>query len=77
VKRLDPARHGYLFVPVGDGRRWLIPSGDVEGGTGLMLGGPKYARFEIEPGTPLQKTLPPLDSAAHRRDTRAVKGDGL
>ena len=26
VKRLDAARYEYLFVVVGDGRRWLIPS---------------------------------------------------
>jgi hypothetical protein len=26
VKRLDPARFDYLFVLVGDGRRWFIPS---------------------------------------------------
>src|SRR5215218_8773833 len=49
VKRLDPTRFDYLFVLVGDGRRWFIPAGRVDGGTGLRLGGPKYAGFEVEP----------------------------
>ncbi|HEY5429101.1 MAG TPA: hypothetical protein VIK04_08280 [Solirubrobacteraceae bacterium] len=53
VKRLDPSRYDSLFVVVGDGRRWLIPASAVGGGSGLNLGGPKYARYEIEPGEPL------------------------
>jgi hypothetical protein len=53
VKHLDPGRYDRLFVVVGDGRRWLIPSDEVGGSTGIRLGGPKYARFEIEPGPPL------------------------
>jgi hypothetical protein len=48
VKRLDPARYDYLFVLVGDGRKWFIPSTAVEARSGLVLGGPKYARFEID-----------------------------
>lgn len=55
VKRLDPTRYDYLFVVVGDGRRWLIPSEKVEGGSGIRLGGPKYAEYEIEPGAGLLK----------------------
>jgi hypothetical protein len=77
VKRLDPTRYEYLFVIVGDGRRWLIPSTDVEGGSGLRLGGPKYERFEIDPGEPLLPATASLDSAPFRRDTRAVKGTRL
>jgi hypothetical protein len=53
VKRLDPSRFDYLFVLVGDGRRWFIPSHAVEGGTGIRLGGPRYADFEVESGRPL------------------------
>jgi hypothetical protein len=56
VKYLDPAGYDYLFVLVGDGRRWLIPSSEVEARCGMQLGGPKYARFEIEPGRPLSAT---------------------
>jgi hypothetical protein len=53
VKRLDPTRYDQLFVLVGDGRRWLIPAAVVEGGSGVRLGGPKYASYEIDPGKPL------------------------
>jgi len=53
VKLLDPLRVDYLFVLVGDGRRWFIPSDRVGGGTGLRLGGPKYADFEVESGDPI------------------------
>ena len=53
VKRLDPSRCDALFVHVGDGRRWYIPTSSLGGGSGLVLGGPKYAEFEIEPGDPL------------------------
>jgi hypothetical protein len=53
VKLFSASRCDRLFVLVGDGRRWFIPAGAVEGGAGIRLGGPKYARFEIEPGRPL------------------------
>jgi hypothetical protein len=53
TKYLDPSRFDYLFVLVGDGRRWFIPADRVEGGRGLALGGPKYAEFEVEPGEPI------------------------
>jgi Holliday junction resolvase-like predicted endonuclease len=59
VKRFAAAQCDYLFVCAGDGRRWWIPSDRVEGGTGILLGGPKYAEFEVEPGRPL-----PLAQAA-------------
>jgi hypothetical protein len=77
VKRLDPTRYEYLFVVVGDGRQWLIPSAEVEGGTRVWLGGSKYEEYELEPGQPLLGNGASLDSAALWRDTRAVKGDGL
>jgi hypothetical protein len=53
VKRFSAARCDWLFVLVADGRRWFIPAAAVDGGSGLLLGGPKYARFEVEPGRPL------------------------
>jgi hypothetical protein len=49
-KRFDPATVDALFVLVGDGRRWLIPSSAVEATSNLRLGGRKYSEFEIEPG---------------------------
>jgi PD-(D/E)XK endonuclease len=50
VKRMDPSRCDYLFVHVGDGRRWFIPSSSISGGTAICLGGPKYAEYEVAPG---------------------------
>jgi hypothetical protein len=77
VKYLDPSRYDYLFVLVGDGRRWFIPASEVAGRTRIVLGGPKYAEHEIDAGEPLRIGSPTLDSALPWRDSRAVKGDGL
>jgi hypothetical protein len=76
VKRMDPSRCDYLFVAVADGRRWWIPSKAIGGETGLMLGGPKYRAFEVEPGPPMPGAEV-LDSDALRGDARAVKGNAL
>ena len=79
VKHFSPQRCDYLFVHVGDGRRWFIPSRAVGGGSGLLLGGPKYEAYEVEPDRPLSAlaergiaTLPDP-----RRGSGAVKRDGL
>jgi hypothetical protein len=53
TKLFSPGRCDYLFVHVGDGRRWFIPSGKVEGTSAVALGGPKYEAYEIDPGPPL------------------------
>jgi hypothetical protein len=53
VKRFGPARCAWLFVLVGDGRRWFIPAPNIAGTTPVVLGGPKYAEFEVERGLPL------------------------
>ena len=53
AKLFDPQRCDFLFVHVGDGRRWFIPTARVEGTRSLKLGAPKYAEFEIEAGPPL------------------------
>jgi Holliday junction resolvase-like predicted endonuclease len=42
VKYFSPAQCDFLFVHVGDGRRWFIPSDAVDGGSCIRLGGPKY-----------------------------------
>ncbi len=87
VKRLDQRRCDYLFVHVGDGRRWFIPAAAIGGGTRIVLGGPKYAGFEVDrldrrlplgraPPTG-QKTRPVARLSAARRDSGAVKRDGL
>lgn len=58
VKRFEPSRAEQLFVHVGDGRRWFIPSSEVGGGSCVVLGGPKYAAFEIERGMPIPQDVP-------------------
>jgi hypothetical protein len=65
-----------LFVLVADGRRWFIPATDVAGRSGILLGGPKYAAFEVEPGRPFEAAsdLASLHSMPARRGSRAVKG---
>ena len=53
VKRFSAERCDYLYAHTACGRRWFIPSSAVEGGAGLCLGGPKYAKYEVEPGLAL------------------------
>ena len=79
VKYFNPAQCDFLFVHVGDGRRWLIPSDAVGGGSCVRLGGPKYAVYEVERDQPLaviaEARLGTL--ADPWRGSRAVKGDAL
>jgi Holliday junction resolvase-like predicted endonuclease len=57
VKHFSSERCDWLFVLAGDGRRWFIPAGAVEGGAAIALGGPKYAAYEVEPGRPLSEAI--------------------
>jgi PD-(D/E)XK endonuclease len=59
VKRFSSRRCDWLFVLVADGRRWFIPAEAVAGGTAVVLGGPKYAEYEIDPGRPLPVAVAP------------------
>jgi hypothetical protein len=79
VKHFTADRSDFVFVHVADGRRWLIPSREVGGGTGIRLGGPKYARFEVEAGRPFraEAAAQTLSSDALGRGSRAVKGARL
>lgn len=54
TKKFDPTRVDYLFVLVGDGRRWFIPAPFVEAARSVALGGTKYSEFEVERGTPFE-----------------------
>jgi hypothetical protein len=54
TKHFKPDRCDFLFIHVGDGRRWFTPSGEVESRYGMTLGGPRYTEFEVERGRPLQ-----------------------
>jgi hypothetical protein len=53
VKTLDSQTYDYLLVCVADGRRWFIPARRLEAGSGLLLAGPKYEMYEVEPGPPM------------------------
>jgi hypothetical protein len=48
VKTIDAERYEYLFVLVADGRQWFIPAAAIEAKTMILLGGPKYAAFEVD-----------------------------
>jgi hypothetical protein len=63
TKKFDPLRCDFLFVHAGDGRRWMIPAKSVEACNAILLGGPKYSEWEIEPGDRIPK-LTRLDCAA-------------
>lgn len=54
AKRFDPSRVDYLFVLVGDGRRWFIPANEIQGTRAVILGGSKYSEFEVERGRPIE-----------------------
>ncbi len=73
VKKFDPGRCDYLFVHVGDGRRWLIPTAALDGTSAICLGGPKYSEFEVETGSPLgpHATGGPLHSPPHSGEYRS------
>jgi hypothetical protein len=77
IKHLDASRCDSLFAHVGDGRRWYIPAGALEGTSSICLGGQKYSEYEVDRGEPLRPRFPTLDSAPPWRDTRAVKGTAL
>lgn len=54
TKYFSQDRCDALLVTVGDGRRWFLPSSVVPGGVGIVLGGPKYACYEVDRGTALR-----------------------
>lgn len=82
VKHFDPARCDYLFVLVGDGRRWFIPTHALECRRALSLGGPKYSEYEIEPGRAFRDAAPlrsrvPLGECQSGQMERAVNAPAM
>jgi hypothetical protein len=57
VKRFSAERCDWLFVLVADGRCWFIPAAAVDAGSKMVLGGPKYAAYEVERGRPLSLSV--------------------
>jgi PD-(D/E)XK endonuclease len=66
ARRFDPSRADFVFALVGDGRRWWIPTSDIDGETNISLGGSKYSAFEIQPG-------PPIDSLVYGQENAALE----
>jgi hypothetical protein len=69
-------------VLVADGRQWFIPAPRIEGATTILIAGPKYAEFEVEPGDPIPRGTHPqtastIDPLVPRGDVRAAKGEAL
>lgn len=59
TKRFQAERCDYVFVLVGDGRQWFLPSVAIEATTSLRLGGPKYSEYEVARGIPITpQTIP-------------------
>src|SRR3982750_596010 len=54
IKTLEPSRYDYLFVVVADWRCWFIPSSEMDAQSCIRVGGPKYARFELDPPQPFE-----------------------
>ena len=59
AKEFDPRKVDFLFVLVGDGRRWFVPADSMEASRGMALGGTKYSEFEIESGTAIDALIHP------------------
>lgn len=53
IKKLEESRFDYLFVVTGDWRCWFIPAMEVDGRSGISLGGPKYSEYEVEVPEPM------------------------
>ena len=82
VKQFDPDRCDFLFVHVGDGRRWFIPTHAVECSRSITLGGEKYDAFEIDHGKPLAQAAPlqsrvPLGECQSGQLERAVNASAM
>ena len=76
VKYFDSARCEFLFVHVGDGRRWYIPSRALECRSALTLGGPKYSEFEVDAGRPLIRIERSPGGVPERSNGAPCKGAG-
>ena len=59
VKWFSSSRCDWLFVLAGDGWWWFILASEISARTGLLLGGPKYANYEVDRGRPLPSSKTP------------------
>jgi hypothetical protein len=80
AKRFDPTSVDVVFVLVGDGRRWMIPSSAIEG-QAVKLGGSKYSEFEIVRTEPIDRLVygsesPSLESRSPLGEYRSGQTGG-
>ena len=80
AKSFDPTAVELVFVLVGDGRRWLIPSSAIEG-QAVTLGGPKYSEFEITSADAIEELVygsgnPTLESKPRPGEYRSGQTGG-
>jgi PD-(D/E)XK endonuclease len=52
IKKFDPRRFDLLFILVEDGRRWFVPSCEIEGCYSITVGGDKYSEFQVGHAAP-------------------------
>jgi PD-(D/E)XK endonuclease len=76
VKKFDPSRFDFLFVLVQDGRRWFIPSGDIEGRHAITVGGEKYSEFQVGQTEPLDHVQSAASKLPDRRGGAGVGEPG-
>src|SRR5215204_1953278 len=76
VKEFETSRTDYVFIVVGDGRRWFIPSGEIEGRHGITLGGTKYSEFQVGQSDPLDPAESGGSTLPNRRGGAGVGEPG-
>ena len=76
-KHLDPSRIDFIFILVGDGRRWLIPASALEARTAVTVGGPRYSEYEIASGQPIENVVYGGESGPSRIDGPARGSAGV
>ena len=76
VKKFDPSRFDFLFVVVGDGRRWFVPSSEIGASHQIVLGGEKYSEFQVGRAEPLDHPLSTRSTLRARRGGAGVGEPG-
>ena len=81
-KLFSHERADYLFVLVGDDRRWFIPACEIEARSSIQLGGPKYSEFEVQARPSLERCVysadgpgPTITAALGGVSKRSTDGD--
>jgi hypothetical protein len=76
IKKFDPSRFDFLFAVVRDGRRWFIPSSEIEGTHSIVVGGDKYSEFQVGRAESLDHPDSPRSKLLDRRGGAGVGEPG-